>query len=479
MAKTRKDLKIPYPVEGLIQSLQMNDTIAPEQSVATAINVVFDRIGAITTRAGNTQFATQLGGKIISLGKFAENATTNRQLLAQVGNTIWRWNGTNWANVRTLTSSTNKARYSQFLNLTYTVNGSGVSGDPIQTYNGTTYGSTNVASLPKGDFVQAGFEGRVWVANATLDRLYYSDIVSLAGTISGGTDYIEKLSPQDGESFTGLYRVPRALLVFKQNHIYRVYGATSVDPYPAYNVGTFSQESIVEAKNGLYFHHSSGFYWFRYDGQPQEISRRIKGFVNAIPRSYYENVTGAYDGKDSVTWSVGPVTVDGVTYTNCQLRYTISTQVWTAYDLVDITPTAMITYDSGNIIAQIVGDNTGLVMQQETGTSDNGKDFYFEVITRWFSFIDMWSMKKQLSGIMVNHQNGSGVNLQFQCDKDVPDKWTDAGTLDDSYSTIFANFQSDNFNRIRLRLSGFTKGTQIVFDGIEIDTIIEQGAEFN
>ena len=75
MAKTRKDLKIPYPVEGLIQSLQMNDTIAPEQSVATAINVVFDRIGAITTRAGNTQFATQLGGKIISLGKFAENTS--------------------------------------------------------------------------------------------------------------------------------------------------------------------------------------------------------------------------------------------------------------------------------------------------------------------------------------------------------------------------------------------------------------------
>jgi hypothetical protein len=477
MAKTRKDLKIPYPVEGLIQSLQMNDTIAPEQSVATAINVVFDRIGAITTRPGNAQYATSLAGSILSLGKFAENATTNRKLLAQVGSKIYSWNGTTWTDVRTLTSSVLKARYSQFLNLTYTVNGS--AGDVIQTYNGTTYGSTNVASLPKGDFVQAGFEGRVWVANATLDRLYYSDIVSLGGTITGGTDYIEKLSPQDGESFTGLYRVPRALLVFKQNHIYRVYGATSVDPYPAYNVGTFSQESIVEAKNGLYFHHSSGFYWFRYDGQPQEISRRIKAFVNAIPRTYYENVTGAYDGKDNVTWSVGPVTVDGVAYSNCQLRYTISTQVWTAYDLVGINPTAMITYDSGNIIAQIVGDSTGLVMQQDSGTTDNGNDFYFEVITRWMSITEMWSMKKQLSGIMVNHQNGSGTKFQFQTDKDAPNEWGDIGTLDEKYSTIFPNFQSEDFNRIRLRLSGFTKGTQIVFDGIEIDTMIEQGAEYN
>ena len=477
MAKTRKDLKIPYPVEGLIQSLQMNDTIAPEQSVSTAINVVFDRIGAITTRPGNAQYATSLAGSILSLGKFAENATTNRKLLAQVGNKIYAWDGATWTDVRTLSSSVFKARYSQFLNLTYTVNGS--AGDPIQTYDGTTYGSTNVASLPKGDFVQAGFEGRVWVANATLDRLYYSDIVSLAGTISGGVDYIEKLSPQDGESFTALYRVPRALLVFKQNHIFRVYGATSVDPYPAYNVGTFSQESIVEAKNGLYFHHSSGFYWFRYDGQPQEISRRIKAFVNAIPRTYYENVTGAYDGKDNMTWSVGPVTVDGVAYSNCQLRYTISTQVWTAYDLVGINPTAMITYDSGNIIAQIVGDSTGLVMQQDSGTTDNGTNFYFEVVTRWMSITEMWSMKKQISGIMVNHQNGSGTKFQFQTDKDAPNEWGDIGTLDEKYSTIFPNFQSEDFNKIRLRLSGFTKGTQIVFDGIEIDTLIEQGAEYN
>ena len=478
MAKTRKDLKIPYPVEGLIQSLQMNDTIAPEQSVSTAINVVFDRIGAITTRPGNAQYATSLVGSILSLGKFAENATTNRKLLAQVGNKIYAWDGATWTDVRTLSSSVFKARYSQFLNLTYTVNGS--AGDPIQTYDGTTYGSTNVASLPKGDFVQAGFEGRVWVANATLDRLYYSDIVSLAGTISGGVDYIEKLSPQDGESFTALYRVPRALLVFKQNHIYRVYGATSVDPYPAYNVGTFSQESIVEAKNGLYFHHSSGFYWFRYDGQPQEISRRIKAFVNAIPRSNYENITGAYDGKDNVTWSVGAVTVDGVTYSNCQLRYTISTQVWTASDLASgISPTAMITYDSGNLIAQIIGTSTGGVLQQDTGTTDNGTNFYFEVVTRWMSLIDMWSMKKQLSGIMVNHENGAGTNFQFQTDKHAANEWEDIGTLDEKYSTIFPNFQSEDFNKIRLRLSGFTKGTQIVFDGIEIDTLIEQGAEYN
>lgn len=481
MAKSKQitNIKIPYPTEGLIQSDQMSDSVAPEQSVSSAVNVVFDRIGAVMTRLGNKEFATQLTGEIITLGKYLKSTLAERRLIAQVGNKLNSWNGTTWTEVRTL-ASTNKARYSQFLNYLYTVNGSGASGDPIQTFNGTSYSATNVGSLPKGDFVQAGFEGRVWVADATLDRLYYSNIVDLAGLITGGTDYIEKLSPQDGESITGLFRVPRALLVFKENHIYRVYGATSVDPYPAYNVGTFSQESIIETKQGIFFHHSSGFYWFKYDGQPQEISRRIKGYVNAIPRSYYSKVSGAYDGKDSVTWSVGEVTVEGVIYKNCQLRYSISTQVWTAYDLKDLSPTAMISYDSGNLIAQVMGDKDGKVMQQEVGLSDNGKEFYFEFTTRWLSFVEMWSLKKSITGIMVNSEFGAGVQVFSQSDNDLTTEWSEVGTLTQDFSSLFPNYNTgDEFNRIRFRISGFTKGERFIYLGTELASILPFGTEYN
>lgn len=549
MPKTFNTIKLPYPSEGVIRSAQMNDTVAPEQSVQLAVNATFDRIGAITTRKGLTTFATALGGKIISLGKFAQNATTNRQLLAQVATDISRWNGTNWSSIRTLSSS-NKCRYAQFLNLVYTVNGVETGSDALKTYDGTSYGTTNVALLPKGDFVSAGFEGRVWVADSTKDRLYYSDIVSVDGiitttifvfytpgsgtfsqgetiiggtsgatgtvqvvddishylqviptnntqftvgeTITGGTSgatgtvsqsscaYIERLSPQDGESITGLYRVPRALLVFKQNHIYRVYSSTSIDNYPAYNVGTFSQESIAEAKDGLYFHHSSGFYRFQYDGQPQEISRRIIDFVNAIPRTYYESVTAAYDGRDNITWSIGQVTVDGVTYNNCQCRYTISTQVWTIYDLsTGFNPSAMIDYDSGNVIAQIVGTTTGGVFQQELGNTDNGTSIYFEVITRWISIVDLWSRIKEGSGFAINSENGAGTMIQFQTDKEQPNVWTDIGELDSTYTSLFPNETTGDFNRLRFRIKGFTNGTPIIFDGIEIMSLIEKGYQNN
>jgi len=480
MAKSTNNIKLPYPVEGIIRSAQMNDTVAPEQAVETAVNVVFDRIGAWTSRKGITTFATALAGPILSFGKFLKNASADRRLLAQVGNNISSWNGTTWTSVRTLTSTTNKARYSQFLNYVYTVNGSDAGGDAIQTFDGTSYAATNVGSLPKGDYVQAGYEGRVWVADRNTDRLYYSDIASITGIITGGSDYIASLSPQDGESITGLQRVPRALLVFKQNHIYRVYSANNIDPYPAYNVGTFSQESIVEAKDGIYFHHSSGFYKFQYEGQPVEISRRIIDYVNAIPRTYYANVTGAYDGRDAITWSIGPTTVDGVTYTNCQVRYTISTQIWTTYDLAEgNTPTAMITYDSGNIIAQIVGTSQGGVFQQELGTTDNGKPISVDVIGGWMPLSDMWSHQSNFTGINVLCLNGAGFEVLHQTDKDLPNVWQSDGTITENYATLLPNASSADFNRVAFRIKGNTIGEQVIFDGIELQTVKDMGYEHN
>jgi len=474
-------IKIPYPTEGMIRSSIIDDVVCPENSVQLGLNGNFDRMGAFTSRKGMTTFATQRAGRIISLGRFAQNSTNNRKLLIQEDNDIYSWDGVTMTNVRTL-SSNNKSRYSQFLNLVYTVNGNATlaGSDPIRTYDGATYGSTNIASLPKGDYVHAGFEGRVWVADAALDRLYYSDIVSPSGVIAGGTNYIEKLSPQDGESFTALYRHPRALLVFKQNHIFRVYGASSVDPYPAYNVGTFSQESIVETKDGTYFHHSSGFYKFQYDGQPQEISRRITDFVDAIDRNFYESVTGVWDGKDAVLWSVGTVTVEGVTYSNCELRYTISTQVWTVYNRTGQDQlTASVLYDDGNVVAPIGGTNIGNVVQLEDGNTDLGRAIPYEYITRWIAFIDIWSRIKDLSGITINTENGAGSQLSAQYDKDVANKWDNILAVSENFSTSSPSFVSNEFNRVRFRVVGESQGTPVVLYGIEVRKLDDKGYQEN
>lgn len=482
MSTTIKNIKIPYPTEGTIRSAQLNDTVAPENSVQLALNLNFDRVGAMTSRGGVATYATALGGSIEAFGSLNIQGGIKR-LFAQVGTDVSVWNGSTWSSVRTLTGS-GKARFSQFLNRTWMVNGN--AGDVPKTSGGSTFDTTNVpATLPKGDFIQAGFDGRVWIADKSTDVIYYTDIVQFVPpstyslTFDLTTNFIKNFSPQDGESITGLFRVPRALLLFKENHIYRIYSASNVDPYPAYNVGTFSQESIVQAKDGLYFHHSSGFYKFAYDGQPIEISRRVIDFVKAIPRNGYADVTGVYDGYDNIEWSVGSVTVEGVTYGSCVMRYSISTQVWTIYDYAGNTVTAMLRYDDGNTIESLMGTSTGKVGKMNSGTDDFGVAIYFEFIDRWRSFTEMYSKAKNISGLMIATQNAGGARLEYQHEKSPPNVWEYIDTVRGEYDSLMPNANTEDFANVRLRLTGNTSGTPVLFHGIELLSLQDKGFESN
>lgn len=488
MSTTLKNIKVPYPTEGVIRSAQLNDTVCPENSVQLAINMNFDRVGAVITRLGISTYATTLAGSIKAFGSLNSQASSTKYLFAQVGADIRALNSTTsaWASVRTLSTAAYKSRFSQFLNRVWMVNGS--SGDVPKTSNGGAFDTTDVpATFPKADYIQAGFDGRVWVADASKDILYYTDIVQSTDgttyvtplTFDLTTNFISSFSPQDGESITGLFRVPKALLLFKQNHIYRVYSASNVDPYPAYNVGTYSQESIVQAKDGLYFHHSSGFYKFNYDSQPTEISKRVVDFVRAIPRTSYENIVGIYDGFDAIKWSIGAVTVDGVTYSNCQMRYSISTQVWTVYDFSGTNITALLRYDNGTTIEQVAGTSTGLVGKLDSGYTDFGADIYYELIDRWRSFTEMYAQTKNISGVAISSDNASGMELQYQTQKSTTNEWTDVDKVKEDYVSLFPNASTEDFNTIRMRLRGYTNGTPILYHGTELLSIQVKGMEQN
>lgn len=401
---------------------------------------------------------------------------------------------TTWTDRRTGLATVSKPRFAQFLNYIWMVNGNQqIGGDPIATSNGGDFGTTLVPdNFPQGDYIHGGFEGRVWVADATLGIIYYTDIVQFTPpnvytlTYNDQVNFITTIAPQTGETFTGFCEVPRALLVFTQNTITRIYGAASIDAYPAYNVGTYSQESIINnVKNGIYFHHSSGFYQFTpnvYAAQPTEISRRIIDFVKAIPRENYENITGVYDGFDNVEWSVGPVTVEGVLFQNCVCRFTISTQVWTIYDYVlgnDNGITAMIFYDDGVHLNHLMGTSTGQTGQMDVGTTDFGEPFYFEYIDRWRAFTDMYYLTKRIDAVSIYHENAAGTNLLYQQEGSGPNAWKQLGAVDQSPNSIVPNGNSENFNVLRLRLAGTTKGAQIVIHGLEIMQITQKGQSKN
>ena len=400
---------------------------------------------------------------------------------------VLNWDNPGWTVRRTGVNPSKKARFMQYLNLIWMVNGNEVEGgDPVMTSDGGNFDTTMVPDdFPPGDFIQGGFEGRVWVVDALSGVVYFTDVVQFTPpdtytlTYNAEFNFIKNFSPQNGQNPTGLFVTPRALLLFQQDFIYRIYGAFSVDNYPAYNVGTYSQESIVQTKDGIYFHHSSGFYKFQYDGQPLEISRRIIDFVQAIPRSYYENVTAIYDGFDAVEWCIGPVTVEGVTFTNCFVRYTISTQIWTIYDYPENDTTALITYDDGDTINMIMGTDEGRVNKMDDGFDDLGEPIYYEFIDRWRGYTELYAKSKSIAGLNIYNKNGAGANISFQTQDAPPNVWEPVGVVDENACSLIPTVGTDDFNAGRIRIAGFSKGTPVVFHGIEILSLDDKGYDKN
>jgi hypothetical protein len=435
---------------------------------------------------GNEDRVEGKGAMFISLGA----VESGRWLYAASGDEIFNTapgDGGTWTSRRSGLAEVSKPRFDQYLGYIWMVNGNQqIGGDPVATSNGGAFGTDLVPEdFPKGDYIQCGFEGRVWVANKTLGVIYYTDIVQFTPpsiynlSYNPDVNFITTISPDTGETITALMEVPRALLVFTENSITRIYGASSIDAYPAYNVGTFSQESIIQTKTGIFFHHSSGFYQFDYGSQPVEISRRIIDFVQAIPRSYYEEITGVWDGFDNVEWHVGQVVVEGVVFSECVLRYTISTQVWTVYDYPNIEMTAMIYYDDGVNLSHLVGDAEGRTGRLDVGDTDYGEPFYFEWIDRWRSYTQMYYHTKAISGLSVYSENAAGANVMFQKQKTGPNAWEPIFTISEDNNSLSPNTGTNDFDVGRLRIAGTTKGARVVIHGVEITQLTVKGQETN
>lgn len=459
---------IPPFQNAMVREAAVDETMVPQDSVELSLNLHFDRIGAVERRLGITPLGTQLvdNTPILGMGFFRNNAGTTYGALAKVGTVVKAYLGSSWADVRTGLTASSKARFTNFVDYVFMVNGTG--NEVLSTWNGSgNFGATNDADLPKGDFIE-NYRSRIWVAQATVDKVYYSDVVNTDNTITGGASFIQ-ISPNDGEKITGLKRHPRALLVFKQNHIYRIFSTNSTDPDPSIFRGTYSQESIVEAKDGIHYHHPTGFYKFVFDGEQEEISRPIIDVIKAIPRTAYENIAGWAD-DDHIYWSIGDITLRGVTLQNVVCRRTISTKAWTLYSYPNEFRSSTL-YDDGTDLFYLIGDTDGNVMKHNVGNDDNGSPIFYDLITHWMYLTANQNTAKTISELVAMHEDAAGSNVAFQVDQenqgDDNNAWKPIGKLNDTLATKLS-CDAKNFTRIRFRVFGSSSGTPFLFRSFEI-----------
>lgn len=462
---------------GVILDAVVDEFLMPTGAVSWAVNGHFDRIGAFTTRLGITQLEEQISdnNSILGLHQFLDTGSgTNDRLIAAVST---KWSalvaGT-WTDKRTGISAA-KARFTNFVDMVFGVNGV----DAMASWDGGAGNfvtNTNVTSAPAATYIE-NFRTRVWAARTTANpsRLYYSSIANASYAIvwtgGGGEGFID-IAPLDGEDISGLKKFGTALYVFKPSTVYRIFSISESEPDPVIFTGTYSQESINVAKDGMYWHHPTGIYRMRNgETKPSEISRPVNDIIQAIPLSYYDDVS-SWSDSDHVYFHIGTVSIYGITLANCVLRWTISTEVWTISAYASAF-TVGATYNDGTTINLVVGDNDGNVHTFNSGTTDNGVPIFYSLETRWLAISGLRSEDKTIRRMIGLHENMQNTKVDWRNGSMGRNELQEVGLLA-GQETTFKNLNIRG-NRIKFSLSGVNVGAPAIFQGFEIIDWLNEG----
>ena len=154
------------------------------------------------------------------------------------------------------------------------------------------------------------------------------------------------------------------------------FNGQSAFPESLVNIGTPSQECVASSGGLCAFFSSSnenarGFY-ITNGGRPVAIShdatRSIKRWVDAIPQASEANIAAYAVGERAFGWSVGDLTVDGITYKNVHLRYNHTLNQWSVRSYPS-AHRAFAPYLVSGVNALAAGDNDGNVLHlDKTGT---------------------------------------------------------------------------------------------------------------
>ena len=473
-------------VRGIIRPSQVDDTLIPDVAVTESINFHFDRIGAATVRPGIAAVGSTVLTARPAVGFHNAQAGTALAVFSNgSSSTIYSYNGTAWSVSLDGGTASVRIRFVDFGSYTIALNFIYNTYSSMRFWNAGSsrhWLNTGTPINPQnmwGRTPQVGevYKSRVYLAGDTSvegspSRLYFSSVISSTGVItwSPTADFVD-INPGDGESITAIKRFSLELLVFKPNYIYR-FRTSGVDPDPLIKIGTRSQESIVEGKRGLYFHHDTGFYKYS-GGYPVEISRPIADIVDAIPYSQYDNIV-AWNDNDHIYWSVGNLTITSeptgnITWRNVVLVYTESSEVWTVYSYANEIQAGM-TYTRGTVFSRLVATDNGVVATHGSGTTDLGEPIEYRLRTKWHEWENVIT-QKVLHEMLAVCEKAQASEVMYQTDENY--EWITIGTITKMVS--FFEELNISFHRIRFLITGISRFEASIFRGLEITKGINEG----
>lgn len=414
----------------------VQSSIVAPNSVRLALNLDSDQeIGSLVTRLGTDIVGTQAVALAVCKGLhyFRDTVGSNHKLFGVfsdgVNNDVY--------DMLTGTKSLEddnpglKVRFLTYLDSCVRVNGV----DAVKSWNGSAWvssgGAFDEANMPLGSLVME-WRDRVYTAGvaAAPDILYYSTVAdpdsrTISWTVtaddpdSAGSIAIEQ--EDGGGGITALAKVPGYLIVLKQRSMKR-WDGVSTYPDDLINVGAPCQEAVCMGRGMAFILNEYGVY-VTNGGYPERISKPVQDFIEAIPAANLTSVSSFCD-EVYAYFSIGNVTVDGNSYTNVVLRYSIDSRTWDVFSYYNAF-NVFAWYLDSNAKVIIAGDSDGQVLKINTGYTDYAsepKPITYSLETHDIDFGDR-SKIKTVNNFVALTENISNGQALYRSDSRLDSDW--------------------------------------------------------
>lgn len=465
---------------GMMDDLSVADSLLPKNAVRKAINVLFDRPrGAISQRYGTTVLgggAVNAGNTILGLYNHRSATTSNHRLLAFANGGLYSYNGSSWGSESTLANATARVHFLTLLDQTVALNGV----DPAKSTAGagtwiTTGGALDVGNWPVTHAASI-LNGRAFaIGNPDYpNRLYKSSIISsnaISWTSGNGTVDIK---PNDGAGILrGIVGNGRVLILLKDRAMYR-YDDNELQ-YIA-PIGTPSHDSVVSDDNGINYFFGQGAngigFYATTGGYPKKISRPITKWEDAIIASFYTDISGFCNGN-KVYWSVGSLSIDGITYSNAWFVYSIADQIWDVRNYADRFRSFSQFINSNSNITIVGGDTDGFVQTIDSGTTDNGTAIASECEMAPITFTHRGEVKS-VEDIVALASEFQGLTLSLSIDGG---KFKQLGSIDAREKKFTPQTQLKG-HVFQPKISAVNSQEPFIFEGLEFIDVSTEGYSF-
>lgn len=228
-----------------------------------------------------------------------------------------------------------------------------------------------ISRFPITRFLETYKTRTFWISDTLFPNTVWYSEPGRPGYIKTTSSFV--IDPNDGDNIKGTFATEDFIGFGKEGKLYALIGN---DPQNfqisriSDNIGVSSKRSIVQ--------HGTDVWWYDWprgiyswnNGNPTEISQKIKPIIDSINASFTENVFGVYcdvSGGDYIVWGIP---VGNATTPNRYIVYSPSTGAWSTWKFFsgyDVSLSVGISQNGG-------GDDNRVIF----GLSDSGYVFRYD-----------------------------------------------------------------------------------------------------